>query len=129
MGGLPNVYPAYQVVTDDGTTEEIRKRVAMRNSPTKSVYTIMEMMHGLEDGSVKALVVLGENPVGSDPDANHVKHALESAEFLAVIDIFLTDTAKLAHVVLPGACFCREGGDFFQYGTQRASEFARRWIP
>jgi formate dehydrogenase alpha subunit len=70
------------------------------------------MMHGLEDGSVKGMVILGENPVGSDPDANHVKHALESAEFLAVIDIFLTDTAKLAHVVLPGVSYAEKDGTF-----------------
>ena len=70
------------------------------------------MMHGLEDGSVKGMMILGENPVGSDPDTNHVKHALESAEFLAVIDIFLTDTAKLAHVVFPGASFAEKDGTF-----------------
>jgi predicted molibdopterin-dependent oxidoreductase YjgC len=72
----------------------------------------MEMMHGLEDGSVKGMLILGENPVGSDPDVAHVKHALESAEFLAVIDIFLTDTAKLAHVVLPAAAFAEKDGTF-----------------
>jgi formate dehydrogenase alpha subunit len=111
MGGLPNVYPAYQPVID----ESVKKRFedAWQAQLSQKVgYTIMEMMHGLEDGSVKGLVVMGENPVGSDPDTNHVRHALQSAEFLVVMDIFLTDTAELAHVVLPGACFAEKDGAF-----------------
>lgn len=111
MGGLPNVYPAYQAVTDENNRKKFQDAWQAELSG-KVGYTIMEMMHGLEDGSVKGMVILGENPVGSDPDANHVKHALESAEFLAVIDIFLTDTAKLAHVVLPGVSYAEKDGTF-----------------
>jgi formate dehydrogenase major subunit len=111
MGGLPNVYPAYQAVTDENNKKKFEDVWNCQLS-AKVGYTIMEMMHGLEDGSVKGMVVLGENPAGSDPDANHVKHALESAEFLAVIDIFLTDTAKLAHVVFPGASYAEKEGTF-----------------
>ncbi len=111
MGGLPNVYPAYQAVTDESNKKKFED--AWQASLSDKVgYTIMEMMHGLEDGSLKGMVILGENPVGSDPDSNHVKHSLEAAEFLAVIDIFLTDTAKLAHVVLPGASFAEKEGTF-----------------
>ncbi len=112
MGGLPNVYPAYQVVTDAGVKEKFENAWQAKNLSDKVGYTLMEMMHGLEDGSVKGMIILGENPVGSDPDVAHVKHALESAEFLAVIDIFLTDTAKLAHVVLPAAAFAEKDGTF-----------------
>lgn len=111
MGGLPNVYPAYQAVTDENNRKKFQDVWQAELSP-KVGYTIMEMMHGLEDGSIKGMVVLGENPVGSDPDARHVKHALQEAEFLAVIDIFLTDTAKLAHVVLPGVSFAEKDGTF-----------------
>jgi formate dehydrogenase alpha subunit len=111
MGGLPNVYPAYQVVTDEGNKKKFEDAWNAQLS-TKVGYTIMEMLHGLEDGSVKGMVILGENPAGSDPDVKHVTHALESAEFLAVIDIFLTDTAKLAHVVLPGASYAEKDGTF-----------------
>ncbi len=111
MGGLPNVYPAYQAVTDENNRKKFEDVWQAELSP-KVGYTIMEMMHGLEDGSIKGMVVLGENPVGSDPDARHVKHALQEAEFLAVIDIFLTDTAKLAHVVLPGVSFAEKDGTF-----------------
>jgi formate dehydrogenase alpha subunit len=111
MGGLPNVYPAYQAVTDANNKKKFETAWNAQISD-KVGYTIMEMMHGLEDGSVKGMMILGENPVGSDPDVNHVKHALESAEFLAVIDIFLTDTAKLAHVVLPGVSYAEKDGTF-----------------
>jgi formate dehydrogenase alpha subunit len=111
MGGLPNVYPAYQAVTDESNKKKFEDAWQAQLSTTLG-YTIMDMMHGLEDGSVKAMVILGENPLGSDPDLNHVRQALEAADFLAVIDVFLTDTAKLAHVVLPGASFAEKDGTF-----------------
>jgi formate dehydrogenase alpha subunit len=111
MGGLPNVYPAYQAVIDENNRKKFEDAWQAQLSQ-KTGYTIMEMMHGLEDGSVKGLVVLGENPVGSDPDINHVRHALECAELLVVIDIFRTETAELAHVVLPGASFAEKDGTF-----------------
>ncbi len=111
MGGLPNVYPAYQAVTDEGNRKKFED-VWQAQLSQKVGYTIMEMMHGLEDGSVKGMLILGENPIGSDPDTNHVRHALEKAELLVVIDIFRTDTAELAHVVLPGASFAEKDGTF-----------------
>lgn len=111
MGGLPNVYPAYQVVTDENNRKKFEDFWGSQMS-SKVGLTIMEMMHGLEDGSVKGMMILGENPLGSDPDVRHVKHALEEAEFLCVIDIFLTDTAKIADVVFPGAAFAEKDGTF-----------------
>lgn len=111
MGGLPNVYPAYQPVTDEGVKAKFQDAWKAELSG-KVGKTIMEMMHDLEEGSLKGLVVMGENPVGSDPDMNHVKHALSSAEFLLVMDIFFTDTVKLAHVVLPGVSFAEKDGTF-----------------
>jgi len=111
MGGLPNVYPAYQAVIDENNRKKFEDAWQAQLSQ-KTGYTIMEMMHGLEDGSVKGMVVLGENPVGSDPDINHVRHALEQAELLVVIDIFRTETAELAHVVLPGVSFAEKDGTF-----------------
>jgi predicted molibdopterin-dependent oxidoreductase YjgC len=111
MGALPNVYPGYQPVTDQAVRGKFQDAWNVKLSETAGP-TIVEMMGGLEDGSLKGMVILGENPMGSDPDTNHVRHALQSAEFLAVIDIFLTDTAKLAHVVLPAACFAEKDGTF-----------------
>jgi formate dehydrogenase alpha subunit len=111
MGGLPNVYPAYQAVIDETVKAKFQDAWQAELSG-KVGKTVMEMMNGLEDGSMKALVIMGENPVGSDPDVNHVRHALHSAEFLLVMDIFLTDTAELAHVVLPGVSFAEKDGTF-----------------
>ena len=74
--------------------------------------TIMEMMQACSDGKIKGMVILGENPVMSDPDSTHVKHALESAEFFMAIDIFPTPTTALAHLVLPAASFAEVDGTF-----------------
>lgn len=111
MGGLPNVYPGYQPVS----SEDVKKKfeAAWKVELSKDVgLTIPEMLKGVGDGSVRALFVLGENPMVSDPDTNHVKKALQSAGFLVVQDIFMTSTAQMAHVVLPGASFAEKDGTF-----------------
>ena len=111
MGGLPNVYPGYQPVT----TIDAQKKFSdawQAELSDKMGLTVPGMLDGLSDGSVKALYVMGENPVQSDPDTNHVKKALAKAELLLVQDIFLTPTAQMAHVVLPGACFAEKDGTF-----------------
>ena len=111
MGALPNVYPGYQAVTDPSIRKKFQDawNVALSDSVGP---TIVEMLNGLERGSIKGMVILGENPMGSDPDTNHVRRSLAAADFLAVMDIFLTETAKLAHVVLPAACFAEKDGTF-----------------
>ena len=111
MGGLPNVYPGYQPVTTLDTRKKFSDAWKAELSDRMGK-TIPEMLEGLGEGSIKALFVMGENPVQSDPDASHVKKALEKAELLVVQDIFLTPTAQLAHVVLPGACFAEKDGTF-----------------
>jgi predicted molibdopterin-dependent oxidoreductase YjgC len=111
MGGLPNVYPGYQVVSVPENQQKFAASWNAQLSPAVGL-TIMEMMDGLETGKVKALVIMGENPVVSDPDVEHVKHALKSAELLVVIDIFPTPTTELAHVVLPGCSFAEKDGTF-----------------
>lgn len=111
MGGLPNVYPGYQAVNVPDIQAKFEKAWNATLSP-KVGLTIMEMMDGLLDGRVKGLVIMGENPMVSDPDTHHVKHALEAAEFLMVIDIFPTPTTELAHLVLPAASFAEKDGTF-----------------
>jgi formate dehydrogenase alpha subunit len=112
MGGLPNVFTAYQPVTNGAAVEKFAKAWGVDNLSSQIGLTIPGMLEGLEKETVKALYVLGENPVVSDPDVNHVKKALEKAEFLVVQDIFLTATAELADVVLPGASFAEKDGTF-----------------
>jgi formate dehydrogenase major subunit len=111
MGGLPNVYPGYQVVTVPEVREKFEKAWNATLSPAVGI-TIMEMMDGITSGKIKGLVVMGENPMVSDPDCHHVKHALEAAELMVVLDIFPTPTTDLAHVVLPAASFAEKDGTF-----------------
>ena len=110
MGGLPNVYPAYQPVTTDENKAKFEKAWGVSNLSTKPGFTLMEMFHHSIEGGFKALWIMGENPVISDPNQSHVISALKSLEFLVVQDIFLTETAELAHVVLPSCAFLEKSG-------------------
>ena len=125
MGGLPNVYPGYQVVS---VPEIQQKFEGLYNAQLSTAVglTIMEMMDGLESGKIKGLVIMGENPAVSDPDITHVKHALKSAEFLMVIDIFPTPTTELAHLVLPGCSFAEKDGTFSN--SERRVQLVRKAI-
>lgn len=111
MGGLPNVYSGYQVVTSEEIRQKFEKAWTVPKLPDKVGMTVTEM--GMAAGkTVKALYIMGENPVLSDADINHAEKALSSLDFLVVQDIFMTETAKLAHVVLPSACFAEKEGTF-----------------
>ena len=111
MGGLPNVYPGYQVVTSPDVQKKFQDAWGS-TSHTKVGLTVTEMVGAVGDGKLRALYVMGENPMVADPDINHAFHCLEKAEFLVVQDIFLTETAQLAHVVLPGTAFVEKDGTF-----------------
>lgn len=112
MGGLPNVFTAYQPVTSEAAAEKFAKAWGVDSLSTEVGLTIPYMLEGIENDSVKAMYIVGENPVVSDPDANHVRKAFEKAELLVVQDIFLTETAQLADVVLPSVCFAEKNGTF-----------------
>ncbi len=112
MGGLPNVYTGYQPVTLGAANKKFANAWGVENLPSTIGLTIPEMFANIEDDKMKALWVMGENPVVSDPDADHVVKALEKIELLIVQDIFLTPTAKLADVVLPGVSFAEKDGTF-----------------
>ncbi|HID65135.1 MAG TPA: formate dehydrogenase subunit alpha, partial [Anaerolineae bacterium] len=125
LGGLPNVYPGYQRVTSE---EVCRKFESAWGSapPLKVGLTVTEMIDAAEEGKLKALYVMAENPMLSDPDVNHVRRALEQMDFLVVQDIFLSETAELAHVVLPGVSFAEKDGTFT--GTDRRVQRVRKAI-
>jgi formate dehydrogenase alpha subunit len=125
MGGLPNVYHGYQVVTDDAVRQKFEQAWQAKLS-NRVGYTIPDMMDHLIDGSLKCLYILGENSLLSDPNTHHVAHALKSAEFLIVQDIFLTETAQLAHVVFPGACWAEKEGTFSN--TERKFQRVRKAV-
>jgi formate dehydrogenase alpha subunit len=125
MGALPNVLPAYQQVANDEIRAKFEKywNVTLPPKPGK---TIIEMMDAAHKGEIKALYIMGENPMMSDPDITHVKAALEHLELLVVQDIFLTETARLADVVLPSACFAEKDGTFSN--TERRVQRIRKAV-
>lgn len=125
MGGLPNFFPSYQLVFDDEARTELEKHWGTK-LPSKPGLTLTEMMKAAEDGAVKGMYIMGENPVLSDPDSNHVRTALKTLDFLVVQDIFLTETAELADVVLPAASFAEKEGTFTN--TERRIQRVRKAV-
>ncbi len=126
MGGLPNVYPGYQVVTSLDVKMKFEEAWQVELDE-KLGKTIPDMVHGLEDDTMKALYVLGENPVMSDPDMHHVIEALKKAELIVVQDIFFNETAEYAHVVLPGTTYAEKDGTFTN--TERRVQLVRTAVP
>jgi formate dehydrogenase alpha subunit len=125
MGGLPNVYTGYQAVTDPAVRQKFEE--AWRAKLSEKVgLTATEMFPAVLNGKVKGMIILGENPVVSDPDSLHVEKALKALDFLMVIDIFQTPTTDLAHVVLPGASFAEKDGTFSN--TERRVQMVRKAI-
>lgn len=112
MGALPNVFPGYQKVDDEKVRARFEKAWQHPNLPANAGYTLTEIMDAAHDGKLKALYIMGENPMISDPNLNHVKASLEQLEFLIVQDIFLTETAEKADVVLPAASFAEKTGTY-----------------
>jgi len=112
LGGLPNVYPGYQSVEDPEIKEKFEQAWDVDELNGESGLTVVEIVTAAGKGDVKGLYVLGENPMISDPDQTHVEKALKATEFLVVQDIFLTETAELADVVIPAACFAEKDGTF-----------------
>lgn len=125
MGALPNVFPGYQGVVDPAARGKFEAAWKSKLSE-KPGLTISEVLKAIDEDKVRFLYVFGENPMRSDPDTNHVKHCLEHIDFLVVQDIFLTETAELADIVLPGASFAEKDGTFSS--TERRVQRVRRAI-
>ncbi len=125
LGALPNVYPGYQSVEDAAIRQKFEKAWNKPLSPTKGL-TIVEIMHAVESNNIKALYIMGENPALSDPNLNRTRKALQKVEFLVVQDIFLTETAQFADVVLPSACFAEKEGTFTN--TERRVQLVRKAV-
>jgi formate dehydrogenase alpha subunit len=111
MGGLPNVFPAYQPVAVEANNEKFAKAWG-KALPGKIGYTITDMVQAMIDGKLKALYVVGENPMLSDPDQHHLLKALEKLDLLICQDIFLTETAEKADVLFAGASVAEKDGTF-----------------
>jgi formate dehydrogenase alpha subunit len=125
MGALPGVFSGYQSVADPTINTKFSQAWG-GELPGKPGLTVGEMLDGAASGSVKGIFILGENPMRSDPDIHHVEHALKQLDFLVVQDIFLTETALLANVVLPGASYAEKDGTFSN--TERRVQRVRQAI-
>jgi len=125
MGALPNVYPAYQSVADANNKAKFEAAWGA-NLSDKVGLTVMEMMDAAHVGKIKAMYIIGENPPLSEPDAQHAVAALRKLDFLVVQDIFMTETAQEADVVLPAASFAERDGTFTN--TERRVQMVRKAI-
>jgi formate dehydrogenase alpha subunit len=125
MGALPNVLTGYQPVSDPSARSLFQEKWNL-SLPDAPGLTVVEMMDSARQGSLKGMLVIGENPMMSDPDTRHVKESLEALDLLVVQDIFLTETAKLAHVILPASSFAEKEGTFTN--TDRRVQRVRKAI-
>ncbi len=111
-GALPNLLPGYASASDP----EARKRSAAAwgadEIPETPGMTATEIIPAAYEGKIRGMYIMGENPIISDPNSSHAEAALRKLDFLVVQDIFLTETAKLANVVLPGASWAEKDGTF-----------------
>ena len=145
MGALPNVFPGYQAVTDAAAREKFAKAWALTKAeggrhkaedftlhplsfalPDKVGMTVTEMIPAAGEGKVRALYILGEDPALTDPDVNHVRECLDACEFIVLQEIFPSETAQFADVLLPGAAFAEKEGTFTN--TERRIQRVRQAI-
>ncbi len=112
MGGLPDVYTGYQKVIDPAARKKMEEAWGVEDLPDQPGLKVTEMLPRAHEGELKALYIVGENPLVSDPDLNHAEASLKKLDLLVVQDIFLTETARIADVVLPSACFAEKDGTF-----------------
>ena len=125
MGALPNVYTGYQRVDNPEIQRKFEIAWRCDLSPNPGL-TLSEMIDAAYNRRLKAAWVMGENPILSDPDVNHTREAFKRLEFLVVQDMFLTETAQLAHVVLPATSFAEKDGTFTN--TERRVQRVRKVI-
>ena len=125
MGALPNVYPGYQSVADEKAREKFEAAWGAKLNPSVGK-TLTEIIPAAGTGLVKAIYLMGENPYLSDPDSKHVREAFRKLDFFVVQDIFLSETALMADVVLPAASFAEKDGTFSN--TERRVQRVRKAI-
>ena len=126
MGALPNVYSGYSKVTDEPVRREFEAAWGVKDLPDVPGYTVTTAIEAAAEGRLKSLFIVGENPMLSDPDINFVKKALDNLEFLVVQDIFLSETAEMADVVLPAASYAEKDGTITN--TERCVQRVRKAI-
>lgn len=125
-GGLPNVFPGYQSVTDSEIKAKFEGNWNAKLNPEAGL-TTMEMVDAAEKGFIKAYFVMGENPMMSEPDLRHARHVMEELDFILVQDIFMNETAEYADIILPAASFAEKEGTFTN--SDRRVQLIRPAVP
>ena len=127
-GLIPMMLPDYQHVSSPAVRASFEKAwgVAAGSLDAQPGLTVVEVMHAIKAGSIRGMYVMGENPAMSDPDANHARESLAALEHLVVQDIFLTETAYLADVILPASAFPEKTGSFTN--TDRLVQMGRQAV-
>jgi len=128
-GLIPMMLPDYQHVSRPEVRERFEQawQLAPGTLAPEVGLTVVEVMHAIDRGEVRGMYIEGENPAMSDPDANHARAALAALEHLVVQDIFLTETAYLADVILPASAFPEKTGSFTN--TDRLVQMGRQAVP
>ncbi len=125
-GGLPNVYTAYQRV--DAPDVKAKFESAWKTTLSGEVgLTVTEMVDGALTGQIRAMLVMGENPMMSEPNLSHAQHAIEHLDLLVCIDIFMNETGEMADVILPSASFAEKDGTFTN--SDRRVQRVRQALP
>ncbi len=125
MGALPDVYSGYQRVADPAARARFGAAWGVE-LPARPGLTSLAMQHAAWDGQLRCLVILGEDPVVTDPAQHRVQRALAALDTLIVVELFLTDTAASADIVLPAASFAEKDGTFTS--TERRVQRVRRAV-
>lgn len=127
-GLIPMMFPDYQPVGRAEVRAQFERawKLAPGSLDDQPGLTVVEVMQAIEQGQIKGMYVMGENPAMSDPDANHARAALAGLDLLVVQDIFLTETAYLADVILPASAFAEKDGTFTN--TDRLVQMGRKAI-
>ncbi|WP_299609102.1 formate dehydrogenase subunit alpha [uncultured Tateyamaria sp.] len=126
-GLIPMFLPDYQTVTDDGVRSAFTDVWGSGDFSNEKGLTVTEIMDAVHDGDIKAMYVLGENPAMSDPDVEHARDALAKLDHLVVQDIFITETANYADVILPASAFAEKTGTVTN--TNRQVQMGRPAVP
>ena len=125
VGLIPMVYPDYQPVGDAQVRAKFEALWNAKLDP-KPGLTVVEIMHAIHAGRIKGMYIMGENPAMSDPNLNHARQALAELEHLVVQDIFFTETAGFADVILPASAFPEKTGTFTN--TDRRVQLGRQAV-
>ncbi|MEO1178894.1 MAG: formate dehydrogenase subunit alpha, partial [Pseudomonadota bacterium] len=126
-GLIPMFLPDYQTVTDDGVRNAFTEVWQSGDFSAEKGLTVTEIMDAVHDGQINAMYILGENPAMSDPDLEHARDALGKLDHLVVQDIFLTETANYADVILPASAFAEKSGTVTN--TNRQVQMGRPALP